>query len=88
MSKSNETVHHQDFDERTAQKNIYKLNLALDSEAKRELDLLKSQAKKASLVDVIRTALVAYKLILDHQLAGGRIIFRNADNSEETLRLL
>jgi hypothetical protein len=66
----------------------YRLSLSLDTEAKRELDALKKKTRKSTLVDVLRAALAIYKVVVDHQDAGGRVVFRNADNSEETLRLL
>lgn len=64
-------------------KGPYRLNLTLDPEAKAELDLLKATARKPTLVDVIRAALAVYKLVVEHQQAGGRVVFRHSNNSEE-----
>lgn len=68
--------------------NTYKLNLSLNPEAKNELESLKIKTHKSSLVDVIRAALVVYKLVIEHQLAGGRVVLRDASNEEETLRII
>jgi hypothetical protein len=70
------------------EQNLYRLNLSLVPEAKKELEDLKARAQKSTFVDVIRAALAVYKIIVDHQQSGGRVVFRNADNSEETLRFL
>ena len=64
----------------------YRLNLTLSQDAKNELEVLKTITQKSSLVDVLRAALALYKVIIEHQQSGGRVIFRNADKSEETLR--
>ena len=74
--------------EPTTEKNQYRLNLTLDPGAKYELEELKTKTQKSSLVDVIRAALVLYKLIVDHQRSGGRVVFRNTDKTEETLRFV
>ena len=69
-------------------KKSYRLNLALNPEAKDELELMRQKTGKSSLVDVLRAALAVYKIIVDHQSEGGRVVFRHADNSEETLRFV
>ena len=66
----------------------YRLNITLNTEAKDELEALKEITKKTSLVDVLRAALTVYRVVVDHQLSGGRVIFRHTDNSEETLRFV
>jgi len=66
----------------------YRLNLALSSEAKNELETLKVKTQKSSLVDVIRAALVVYKVVIEHQESGGRVVFRKKDNTEETFRFI
>jgi hypothetical protein len=66
----------------------YRLNLTLNSEAKSELETLKVRTQKSSLVDVLRAALTVYKVIIDLQEAGGRVVFRKKDNTEETLRFV
>ena len=66
----------------------YRLNLTLSPEAKNELETLKTKTKKSSLVDVLRAALIVYKMVIDHQELGGRIVFRNKDNKEETFRFI
>lgn len=71
-----------------SEKTPYRLNLTLSSNAKNELESLRDKAQKSSLVDVLRTALAVYKTIIELQQAGGRVVFRNSDNTEETLRFL
>jgi len=66
----------------------YKLNLSLNPEAKQELDSLKSKTHKSSLVDVIRAALAVYKIVMEHQLSGGRVVLRDANDRDETLRIV
>ena len=66
----------------------YKLNLSLNPEAKVELDSLKTKTHKSSLVDVIRAALAVYKIVMEHQLSGGRVVLRDANNRDETLRIV
>ena len=66
----------------------YKLNLSLNPEAKLELDSLKAKTDKSSLVDVIRAALAVYKIVMEHQLSGGRVVLRDADSHDETLRIV
>jgi hypothetical protein len=70
------------------EQNPYRLNLTLIPEVKQELEELRVKTRKSSLVEVIRGALAVYKVIVDHQHSGGRVVFRNADNSEETLRFV
>lgn len=66
----------------------YRLNLTLDSDAKNELEKLKIKTHKSSSVDVLRAALTIYRVIVEHQEEGGRVVFRNSDDTEETLFLV
>jgi hypothetical protein len=71
-----------------AERSPYRLNLTLNPDSKNELEKLRAETQKSSLVDVIRAALAVYKVIVEHQRGGGRVVFRNPDNSEETLRFI
>jgi len=70
------------------EKNPYRLNLTLNADAKNELEILKTKAQKSSFVDVLRAAITVYKVVIEHQEAGGRVIFRKQDNTEEVLRFV
>ena len=70
------------------EKNPYRLNLTLSPEAKNELETLKAKTQKSSLVDVLRAALVVYKVVVEHQQSGGKVVFRHKDNTEEKLRFV
>ena len=85
MLSTNETA---PLDNIAPEKTPYRLNLTLSLEAKNELEALKIKAQKPSNVDVLRAALALYKLVIEHQLEGGRVIFRHADGSEEGCRFL
>ena len=72
----------------TPEQSPYRLNLILSQEARGEIDTLKNKTNKPTAADVIRAALAVYSVIVQHQATGGRVVFRNADNSEETLRFV
>ena len=66
----------------------YRLNLSLTPQAKDELESLKKLAQKSSLVEVIRAALAVYKIVVEHQQSGGRVVLRSSGTDDETLRLV
>jgi hypothetical protein len=49
---------------------------------------LQQQTRAASIVEVIRRAYSLYRVVAQHYQNGGKLIFRHADGSEETVRLV
>jgi hypothetical protein len=41
-----------------------------------------------SISDAVRKALALMYVVLEHQAAGGKVVFRNRDGSEESLFML
>ena len=66
----------------------YRLNLSMTPQVKDELELLKRTTQRSSLVDVIRAAVATYKLIIEHQQAGGRVVLRKLGTDDETVRFV
>jgi len=87
MSKKSKTP--PDSSQNTKSDNVpYRLNLTLDEKQRNDLNSLKISTQKASLVDVIRAAIVLLKTIDEHQKSGGKVILRCKDGKDETLIIL
>lgn len=65
-----------------------RLSLDLDPRSKAQLESLRQRTGATSLTEVIKKALALYDLVDEHTANGGALIFRNADGTEERLRLL
>jgi hypothetical protein len=55
---------------------------------RQQLEELEIRTEAGSLTEVVRRALALYDLVVEHQEGAGKLIFRHADGSEETLRVL
>lgn len=65
-----------------------RLSLDLDLRSKNQIESLRLRTGATSLTEVIKKALALYDLVQEHTDNGGALILRNADGTEERLRLL
>ncbi len=65
-----------------------RLNLEISSKVRNKLDDLVERSESTSVTEVIRKALAAYDLFLEHTREGGDIVLRHSDGDEETLKIL
>lgn len=72
----------------TADEKKVRLNLELAREVHEQLQKIQEATGAASLTEVIRRALSLYDLVVEHTGEGGKVVFRQADGEEETLRLI
>jgi hypothetical protein len=73
-------------DEKSAAK--VRLNLELSRDVYDQLLQIQVATGAVSLTEVIRRALALYDIVVEHTGEGGKVVFRNAEGDEETLRLI
>ncbi len=65
-----------------------RLSLDVSPKVREQLDHLEARTEAGSITEVIRRALSLYDLVTEHQVEGGKLVFRHADGDEEILRVL
>ena len=65
-----------------------RVNLEVPPEVRDNMKALQKKSKAASLAEVFKRALALYEMVLDHNGAGGKIVFESKDGEREVLKLL
>ena len=65
-----------------------RLSLDVSPKIREQLDHLEARTEAGSITEVIRRALSLYDLVTEHQMEGGKLVFRHTDGDEEILRVL
>jgi hypothetical protein len=65
-----------------------RVNLEVEPEVRDNIKALRKKSKAASLAEVFKRALALYEMVLDHNSAGGKIVFEDRDGNREVLKLL
>ena len=65
-----------------------RLSLDVSPKVREQLDHLEARTEAGSITEVIRRALSLYDLVTEHQMEGGKLVFRHADGDEEIFRVL
>ena len=65
-----------------------RLSLDVSPKVREQLDHLEARTEAGSITEVVRRALSLYDLVTEHQVEGGKLVFRHADGDEEILRVL
>jgi hypothetical protein len=66
----------------------FRLNLEISKTVYDLLRKLQDDSDAPSLTEVIRRSLTLFQLVLDQDKSGGHVVFKNADGTEETLKVL
>lgn len=66
----------------------FRLNLEFSPKVEERLQKLKTKSDSASVTEVIRRSIALFDLYLEQAEAGGEVIFRDRDGSEEKLKIL
>lgn len=72
----------------TAAKEKARISLEVNPTVKELLEDLEQRSNATSLTEVIRRSLALFDLVLEHQDAGGALVLRHGDGTEEKLRVL
>lgn len=65
-----------------------RLNLEINKTLYRQMQTLQRRSGVSSLTDLVRKSMAFFDLVQEHINAGGKIVFRHADGTEEILKLL
>ena len=73
---------------RTNRQERVRLNLELTPELKVSLVELQKRTAASSVSEVLRRSVAMYDMVTEHLSARGSVILKNADGSQETLRII
>jgi hypothetical protein len=73
-------------DEKKESKKRYSIDLNEASAAL--LENVKNKSKAQTVAETLRKAMAFYDMLLDHQAAGGKVIFANPDGTQETVKIV
>jgi hypothetical protein len=65
-----------------------RLSLDISPKIRERLDELTVKTEAGSITEVVKRALTLLDLVTEHQAEGGTLIFKHADGTQETLRIL
>jgi hypothetical protein len=65
-----------------------RLHIEVPEETRERLAKIQTDTGAASISEAVRRALALMHVVLEHEAAGGKVIFRNRDGSEESLLML